>query len=1116
MKCPKCQQENPPRAKFCMECAAPLAQICAGCGIALPAAARFCPQCARPAGPAVERGDAPQAAMPRHLAERILQSRAAIEGERKQVTVLFADMKGSTELLADRDPEEARKILDPVLQRMMEAVHRYEGTVNQVMGDGIMALFGAPLAHEDHAVRACYAALRLQEAIRRGADEARRAHGIEVQVRVGLNSGEVIVRSIGSDLRMDYTAVGQTTHLAARMEQLAPPGSTRLSAATLALAEGYIDVKALGPIPIKGIAEPVEAFELLGATDARTRLQARRAHGLTRFVGRDAEIEQLRSAAEQAKGARGQIVAVVGEPGVGKSRLYFEFTHSHHAQGWRVIEASSVSYGKATAFLPLADLLRGYFLIDRRDDLRTIRAKVTGAVLTLDETLRDAVPAALWLLDALPDDIAFARLDAAQRRRMTLDALKRLLLRESQVQPVMLVFEDLHWIDAETQAFLDLIADSVPGAAVLLAVNFRPEYRHAWAGKTYYRQLRIDPLPPQSTEHLLHDLLGSDASLLPLKRMLTERTQGNPLYIEESVRTLVETGALAGMSGTYRLVRDFDALGIPASVQAILAARIDRLQPEDKRLLQAAAVVGMDVSYALLRAIAGLDEDELRGGLARLQAAEFVYEARLFPDLEYTFKHALTHDVAYGGVLGERRRALHGAVVEAVERLLDPDRLAQYIERLAHHAVRAENPAQAVRYLRLAAAKAVARSANLEAVAYLEQALALLAGMPEAPEHLSQGLDIRMALGPALMAVKGENAPEIEALYLRMQETVERLGEGPRRFPVLWGLWRAAFSSARFDEACERGERLLETARRGEDSGQLLEAHHTLWPTLTGMGQTKRALAHIEQGIALYDRERHGSLAALYSGHDPGTCCRYHLALTQWTLGYPDRAVSALKDAQRLGAEIQSPLSDALMSLFAAWLYFQRGDWQAAKAHARSVIAVCERYAFAGWAMTAQVIDCAMDEQAPSPERIAELARGAQVATAWRRSFCLVTLAELCAASDRSDRARDMLDRIVPGERSAMLAPEIERIEGQLCLAQAEPAIDDAQRHFRRSIEIAREREQKSYELRTAVSLARLLDSQGRRDEASATLGGVHDWFTEGFDTVDLRAARALLDSLRA
>jgi class 3 adenylate cyclase len=440
-----------------MECALPLAARCAGCGEDLPAGAKFCPHCGRPvtteSAPTRPRFRAPDAYTPKHLADRILTTRDALEGERKQVTVLFGDIKGSMELLADRDPEEARRILDPVLERMMEAVHRYEGTVNQVLGDGIMALFGAPIAHEDHAVRACYAALRMQDAIRRYTDEVRHIHGAEVQVRVGLNSGEVVVRSIGSDLRMDYTAVGQTTHLAARMEQLATPGSIRLTAETLALAEGYVTVRPLGPVPVKGLAERVDVFELTGAGTARTRLHVAAARGLSRFVGRDAEMDQLRQAAALTARSRGQAVAVVGEPGVGKSRLFYEFIHSHHVHGWLVLESGSVSYGKATAFLPLMDLLRAYFRIEPRDDVRTVRAKVTGTILTLDEALKDSVPLLLWLLEALGDDSALPSVDPAVRRQRTLDAAKRVLLRESRVQPLCLVFEDLHWIDAETQAF---------------------------------------------------------------------------------------------------------------------------------------------------------------------------------------------------------------------------------------------------------------------------------------------------------------------------------------------------------------------------------------------------------------------------------------------------------------------------------------------------------------------------------------------------------------------------------------------------------------------------------------------------------------------------------------
>src|SRR5438132_572829 len=381
MKCPRCQQANPTDARFCPGCGAHLVLACGSCGAELPGGARFCPQCGQPAAAgttALPRSPAPETYTPRHLVEKILTSKAALEGERKQVTILFADLKGSMELLADRDPEEARKILDPVLEYMMEAVHRYEGTVNQVMGDGIMALFGAPLAHEDHAVRACYAALRMQDLVKRYAEETRRAHGVNVQIRVGLNSGEVVVRAIGSDLHVDYTAVGQTTHLAARMEQVASPGSILLTPATLELVEGYVAVEPLGPVPVKGLADAVEVYEVTGAGPARTRLQAAARRGLTRFVGRDAELEQLRRAQQLAGTGHGQVAAIVGEAGVGKSRLVYEFTHSHRLHGWLVLESASVSYGKATSYWPVIDLLKGYFKIQDRDDLREIREKVTG------------------------------------------------------------------------------------------------------------------------------------------------------------------------------------------------------------------------------------------------------------------------------------------------------------------------------------------------------------------------------------------------------------------------------------------------------------------------------------------------------------------------------------------------------------------------------------------------------------------------------------------------------------------------------------------------------------------------------------------------------------------
>jgi class 3 adenylate cyclase len=436
MECPRCHAQNREGRRFCAQCAAPLAVPCQSCGFANEPGEKFCGGCAAPLRspslPPEARFTSPQAYTPKHLAEKILTSKSALEGERKQVTVLLADLKGSMELLADRDPEEARKLLDPVLERMIEGVHRYEGTVNQVMGDGIMALFGAPLAHEDHAVRACYAALRMQESVQRYAEEIHRTEGVPIQIRVGLNSGEVVVRSIGSDLHMDYTAVGQTTHVAGRMEQMAMPGTILVAAETLRLAEDYVQVRALGPRTVKGLEAPVEVSELVGASMVRSRLRVAAVRGLTRFVGRDAELDQLRQALERARAGHGQVVAVIGEAGVGKSRLYWEFTHSHRTQGWLIVESGSVSYGKASAYLPVADLLKAYFQIEAHDGARKIREKVTGKVLALDRTLEPSLSALLWLLDVPAEDARWERLEPSQRRQHTLDAVKRLLLRESQ------------------------------------------------------------------------------------------------------------------------------------------------------------------------------------------------------------------------------------------------------------------------------------------------------------------------------------------------------------------------------------------------------------------------------------------------------------------------------------------------------------------------------------------------------------------------------------------------------------------------------------------------------------------------------------------------------------
>ena len=910
MQCPRCRTENREGRRFCGECGLSFVLACAACGFPNEGDEKFCGGCGRSLAPLAANVEAkfpsPQAYTPKHLADKIIGSRGALEGERKHVTVLFADLKGSMELLADRDPEEARALLDPVLERMMDAVHRYEGTVNQVMGDGIMALFGAPVAHEDHAVRACFAALRMQELVKDYAEQAFRTHGITVRIRVGLNSGQVVVRTIRSDLRMDYTAVGQTTHLAARMEQLAPPGAIWITASTLRLVTSFVEVQSLGSVPVQGLDTPVEVAAVLAAGHARTRFQASALRGLSRFVGRDAELEQLHAVLEAARRGRGGILAVVGDPGLGKSRLFHELTHSPRVVECRILQASAVSYGLAASYLPVVELLRVYFRIDERDDVRSIRAKVTGHLLTLDERLRDALPPILWLLDALPEDDSLRDLDPPQRRHLTLDAVKRVLLRESQVQPLVVVLEDLHWIDPETQSLLDSLVESVVAAPLLLLVNYRPEYRHGWAGKTYYRQLQIDPLPPASAETLLQALLGDGAELVPLKRLLIERTEGNPFFLEESVRTLVETGTLAGAPGAFRLIKDPGAIQVPATVQALLAGRIDRLPPEGKRLLQAASVIGKDVPLRLLQALAEESDGDIAQRLAQLTAANFLYEARLYPELEYTFKHALTLDVTYASLLQERRRALHLRILEVLERgqAAQP---GEEVEHLARHALAAEAWDKAARYLRQAGRRTIARSSYAAAAELLREALRALEHLPDTPDTLAQAIDTRLELRVALVPLGRYH----EALaVMRDAETLAtRLGDPARLGRVLADICaRLRNVTGEHLQAIEVGQRALAIATESGDRALELEAQYRTGQAYFAIGNYRRALDLLSP-CAEDTTAGRGQLSPLFASWS-----RTWLALTLSSLGQFAEARSRAQDALRIAERADHPftLAEAL------------------------------------------------------------------------------------------------------------------------------------------------------------------------------------------------------------
>jgi class 3 adenylate cyclase/tetratricopeptide (TPR) repeat protein len=1035
---------------------------------------------------AAEKPVSPESYTPRHLAEKILTSKTALEGERKQVTVLFADLKGSMELLADRDPEEARKVLDPVLTLMMDAVHHYEGTVNQVMGDGIMALFGAPLAHEDHAVRACYTALRMQDAVRRYSDELRRAQGVEAQIRVGVNSGDVVVRSIGSDLRMDYTAVGQTTHLAARMEQLAAPGSIRLTAETLYLAEGFVQVTPLGPVPIKGLGEPVEAFELVGAGAARTRLEAAARRGLSRFVGRNAELEQLRSALERANRGQGQVVAVVGEPGVGKSRLFREFIHSHRVPGWLIVHAASVSYGKATAYLPVIELLRGYFAIDSRADPMRVREVVTRKVLTLAPALGSVVLALLALLDVPVDEASWHALDPLQRRRQTLDAVKRLLLAESHVQPLLLVFEDLHWIDGETQAFFDTFFESVPTARILVLVNYRPEYQHTWGGKTYYTQLRIDPLPAEDVEEFLHALLGPDSGLDPLRRLLIERTEGNPFFLEESVRALVETRALVGEPGAHRLARAGQTLQIPATAQAILAARIDRLPGEAKRLLQTASVIGKDVPSAILTAIAELPEETLRRALGHLQEAEFLYETTLFPDVEYTFKHALTHEVAYGGLLHDRRRALHGEIVAAIEAVYQ-GRLADQVDLLAHHAVNAGLWDKAVTYCRQAGKKAVGRSANREAVLHFDRALEAVNHLPRSQDIIERAIDLRFDLRTALLAL-GE-LRRILDLLREAAALAEALGDRRRQGLACGFIAHCDNLEGSHEHAVESGQSALATALSLDDSVLHCMSSLYLGQTYLALGDLRPSVEFLTRAIALAEggavRERQGMTGLPLAS-------RAWLIWPLVELGEFSRALVVEDEMLRLAEAVDRPGSFLAAYPSVAFLSLRRGHVSRAIAFGERAVALSERGDFPLMLpLVAGELGYAYALSGRIGEALAVLARAMEHAVRMNNMYAHSLIvgwlgeAYLFAEqpNDAASIALEALDR-TRGQKERGLEAWTLRLIAEIALHRDPPNGDQADDRYREALALANELGMRPLVAHCHLGLGRLARRSGKGERA--------------------------------
>jgi len=730
---------NPREAKFCQQCGLQLHRICAGCRADIPPDAKFCHQCGHPTVATVTRIRTNRTYTPPYLADKILTTRSALEGERKQVTVLFADIKGSMQLAEQVDAEDWHAILDEFFQILAAGIHRFEGTINQYTGDGIMALFGAPIAHEDHALRACYAALYLRRALRSHADHLRVKRGLNFGVRMGLNSGEVVVGRIGDDLRMDYTAQGQTVGLAARMEQLAESGCVYITEHTQSLVEGFFKLRDLGLSSIKGVTQPVRIYELEEVYEFRTRLDISQERGFSRFIGRSNEMAVLLSDLQRAVAGHGNVIGVVGEPGVGKSRLCYEFLEHNRKAGFTICEASCASHIKTVPLLPALQLLRSFFGIASEERDEDARRKIAGTLILLDDAFKDTLSIWFDFLGVADRKRPPIRANGEERQQKLFALIQRLVQTMSKREPLIILVEDLHWIDPSSDSFIDRLVDAAADTRTLLLMNFRPEYRRDWMNRSIYRRLPLPALDTAAARELLEDLLGGDPSLENLVSRLASRALGNPYFIEELVRSLVESGNLAGQRNAYRLVKPLETQTLPRTVQAVLAARIDRLSDSAKQVLQTASVIGQEFEVVILRQAADLPGAELDACLHALQDVEFFYQKAFYPAPIYAFKHPIMREVAYHSLLAKQRTRVHRRLARAIE-MTYPDRKNELAGIVAHHWEKADKPLKAARWHRRAA-RASGFAEVQRTFFHWTQALALIQQAPAEEDALRLKLE---------------------------------------------------------------------------------------------------------------------------------------------------------------------------------------------------------------------------------------------------------------------------------------------------------------------------------------------------------------------------------------
>jgi TOMM system kinase/cyclase fusion protein len=1020
------------------------------------------------------------------------------------------------------DPEELREVVRAYQATCAKVIARFEGHIAQYLGDGLLVYFGYPLAHEDDAQRAVRAGLGIVEALGQLHTRLGQERGVHLAVRLGIHTGLVVVGDIGEGPRQEQLALGETPNLAARLQGIAAPNTLVISAATLQLLGGFFACQALGTPLLKGFAQPLEVYRVLSESTARSRLEAARSTGLTPLVGREQEVRLLRERWAQVKDGLGQVVLLSGEAGIGKSRLVqvLKDQVATEPQAW-LTPCQCSPYYRHTALYPWIELLERVVLqFDREESPQQKLRKLEGLLVQYGLPLPEAVPLFTALLSLpLPAEYASLTVSPEQQKQLTLHALLTILLRIATQQPVLFVMEDLHWVDPSTLEFLSLLVEQGASAPILALCTARPDFSPSWTGRSHLTQMTVHRLTHQQAAEMILRVTHGKALPPEVVEQIVAKTDGVPLFVEELTKMVLESGLLQEREERYALTGPLPPLAIPATLHDSLMARLDRLATV-KGLAQLGATLGREFAYALLHAVSLWDEATLQQGLYQLVEAEFLYQRGVPPQATYLFKHALIQDAAYQSLLRSTRQQYHQHIAQVVEARF-PELCETQPELVAHHYTEAGLSGLAIPYWQRAGQRAGQRSAHAEAIAHLGKGLELLQSLPETPERARHELGVQVALGPALMVTKGWGAPEVEQVYARARALSQQVGESPELFPVLWGLWRFYLVRAEYQTARELGEQCLSLAQRVHDSALLLLAHLALGGTLYLVGELPPARAHLEQGLALYAPQEHRVLAFHY-GLDLGVWCLSYVAWPLALLGYPDQALTRMQEALTLAQELSHPVSLAAALYYAALLHYVRREGPAAQEGAEAAIALSHEQGFPLYvALGTNVRGWALAVQGHVEEGMAQMRQGraalqAMGAKLWWPAY----LAWLAEAYDGMGQAPDGLAVLTEaltiahhtGER--FWEAEIHRLKGELLRALSAEQHAEAETCLQQALDIARRQQAKLLELRAAVSLSRLWQQQGKRQEAHDLLAPVYHWFTEGFDTVDLQEAKALLDEL--